>query len=348
MGSPLGPLLADIFMSKLENTHLKKIIDNFGFYKRYVDDTFIIANNEENLENILDFFNSCHPAIQFTLEKESNATISFLDVQLARREQDGTLKRSIHRKPTWNGQLISFHSWVPIYTKRNLIRSLTHRIHNICSPETIEEELKTLKRILLENGYPERFITKAMKPKTQKPSMLTAPKKLLYLNLQFNGDSSAEILRNRLCRSLKKTFFAAELRLTFSTKPMIRTNVKDKLPLGASSMCIYQFTCSCGARYVGRTQRLLSKRISEHLPSWFYKGERRSPRHSSILEHLIESGHQANPQNNFSVIYTIRGNLAKRVRIKLLQTAEAMAIHILNPELCIQKKFVQSLNLQWS
>nr|CAH8870044.1 unnamed protein product [Trichobilharzia regenti] len=67
MGSPLGPLLADFFMSKLENTCLKNMIDNIELYKRYVDDTFIICNNEDNLEDILKFFNNCHPAIQFTL-----------------------------------------------------------------------------------------------------------------------------------------------------------------------------------------------------------------------------------------------------------------------------------------
>ena len=38
MGSPLGPLFADIFMASLENTRLRPYIDNFHFYKRYVDD----------------------------------------------------------------------------------------------------------------------------------------------------------------------------------------------------------------------------------------------------------------------------------------------------------------------
>lgn len=44
MGSPLGPLLADFFMSKLENTRLKKMIDTFRFYTRCVDDTMKAAH----------------------------------------------------------------------------------------------------------------------------------------------------------------------------------------------------------------------------------------------------------------------------------------------------------------
>ena len=39
MGSPLGPLLADVFMAKIEDQQLSKLIDNFAFDVRYVDDT---------------------------------------------------------------------------------------------------------------------------------------------------------------------------------------------------------------------------------------------------------------------------------------------------------------------
>ena len=40
MGSPLGPLLADVFMGKLENEPLCQTITKFATYKRYVDDIF--------------------------------------------------------------------------------------------------------------------------------------------------------------------------------------------------------------------------------------------------------------------------------------------------------------------
>ncbi|CAH8850942.1 unnamed protein product [Trichobilharzia szidati] len=94
-----------------------------------------------------------------------------------------------------------------------------------------------------------------MKPKPLKPPTISAPKVILFLKLQFRGDTSAEMLRNRLT---EKTFLEAELRLTFSTTLIIHMNVKHKLPLLTSSACIYQFTCSCAARDVGSTQRLLS------------------------------------------------------------------------------------------
>ena len=45
MGSPLGPILADIFVSKLENSILQTKINELPFYNRYVDDIFIIHNS---------------------------------------------------------------------------------------------------------------------------------------------------------------------------------------------------------------------------------------------------------------------------------------------------------------
>ena len=45
MGSPLGPILADIFMSKLENTILEDKIGQLTAYSRYVDDTFCVVDD---------------------------------------------------------------------------------------------------------------------------------------------------------------------------------------------------------------------------------------------------------------------------------------------------------------
>ncbi|CAH8616921.1 unnamed protein product [Schistosoma margrebowiei] len=46
--SPLGPIMADIFMGYLENTVLKQAISETTECSRYMDDTFIICNNEQH------------------------------------------------------------------------------------------------------------------------------------------------------------------------------------------------------------------------------------------------------------------------------------------------------------
>ncbi|VDQ08758.1 unnamed protein product [Trichobilharzia regenti] len=66
MGSPFGPLLADIFMSKLVKQILR-ILGEFMSHKRYMDDRLIIGNNSKSIEN---FINNIHPNIRVTSELE--------------------------------------------------------------------------------------------------------------------------------------------------------------------------------------------------------------------------------------------------------------------------------------
>ena len=46
MGSPLGPTLADIIMTTLEEEAIRPLIssDTVKFYARFVDDTLVLAN----------------------------------------------------------------------------------------------------------------------------------------------------------------------------------------------------------------------------------------------------------------------------------------------------------------
>ena len=81
MGSPLGPVLANIFMSKFE----KKVLKNYGgnkplFYRRFVDDTYLIFHDRDDCELFLEYVNCQHSSIKFTLEVESNNSLPFLDV----------------------------------------------------------------------------------------------------------------------------------------------------------------------------------------------------------------------------------------------------------------------------
>ena len=50
------------------------------FYLRYVDDILAAFDNEQDSLNFLNFLNNRHPNIKFTLEKQINHSIAFLDV----------------------------------------------------------------------------------------------------------------------------------------------------------------------------------------------------------------------------------------------------------------------------
>ena len=176
MGSPLGPLLADIFMSKIERGNLQSSISNFASYNRYVDDIVCFMPKDSSLSSILNTFNGAHPNIKFTIETEGDEMLSFLDVHLIRRE-DGSLKRRVFRKSTWNGQYIHFDSFTPLTQKRNLIRCLTERALKIWTNDTLQLELRTIEEIFEQNGYPTRFVKHTMESVTIKPKIITAEKK---------------------------------------------------------------------------------------------------------------------------------------------------------------------------
>ena len=72
-GSPLGPLLANVFMCSIEDK-----LDQDGklpsYYRQYVDDTFIIMPDIASAGIFLDTLNHCHPPAKFTMEVERNAS----------------------------------------------------------------------------------------------------------------------------------------------------------------------------------------------------------------------------------------------------------------------------------
>ncbi|CAH8675922.1 unnamed protein product [Schistosoma rodhaini] len=156
------------------------------------------------------------------------------------------------------------------------------------------------------------------------------------MKLKFNGDVASDTLKDRLRKVISRTFYAAYLALTFSSRPVMCTQTKDKLHKLASSMCIYKFSCSCGDSYIGRTTRQLNQRISEHLPAWFGKGQIKTI-NSSILAHLIDSGHIVVKLKSFQVIYRIPPSFPNGVRSRLFHIAEVIGICTFHPNLCTEE-----------
>ncbi|BHF77692.1 hypothetical protein SprV_0602080100 [Sparganum proliferum] len=75
MGSPLGPLLADVYKGKLERFELSDQIKNLKHYGRYVEDVFAIATKETDVAALLNAANQAHPSIKFTLEMELSGSL---------------------------------------------------------------------------------------------------------------------------------------------------------------------------------------------------------------------------------------------------------------------------------
>ena len=147
------------------------------------------------------------------------------------------------------------------------------------------------------------------------------------------------ITAQRLKNAVKKTFYAAELRIIYETQKMLLSSVKERTPVQDTSKCIYEFTCICASKYIGRTERCLSTTIREHLPKWLLNSVNKTPK-SSTTKHLLDSEHSVDFNNFFKVIN-------KQSNSKLLKFAEACAIRIYRPNRCIQKEMVVNLSLPW-
>ena len=125
MGSPVSPIIANIYMEDYEEWALDPVAIAPRVWFRYVDDTFTILD-KDNIEQFHHHLNDVSEYIQFTREEESErGEIPFLDV-LVHREDSGSLATSVYRKPTHTDQYLHWTSHHPLRQKVGVIQTLSH------------------------------------------------------------------------------------------------------------------------------------------------------------------------------------------------------------------------------
>ena len=71
------------------------------FYRRYVDDCFLIFRHIDHVNKFLVYLNSKHNDIKFTCDVEHNNSLPFLDTYIYR--DNNTFESSVYRNPTFSG-----------------------------------------------------------------------------------------------------------------------------------------------------------------------------------------------------------------------------------------------------
>ena len=161
MGSVLGPVYANAFMCAKEIIWLRNCPPDFKplYYRRYVDDTFLIFRRDEDVGLFLNYLNSQHNNIKFTSEKESNGSLSFLDVKV--EKSFNGFKTSVYRKPTYTGLGLSWYSFCPDIYKINSIKTLLNRAYSICSNYfLLHAEFDFLLKYFINNNYSQNIFFK--------------------------------------------------------------------------------------------------------------------------------------------------------------------------------------------
>ena len=83
MGSPVSAVIANMVMEDVEQRALASSPVQPLFWKRYVDDVISAVSGNE-AERLLSHLNSVEPSIQFTIERENDRRLSFLDLNVYR------------------------------------------------------------------------------------------------------------------------------------------------------------------------------------------------------------------------------------------------------------------------
>ena len=327
MGSPLGSSLANAFLCHHETKWLNDCPDKFKpvFYKRNVDDIFVLFKRPEHVKSFVDYMNSKHKNINFSFETEKDGQMPFLDVNVFR--ENGKFVTNVYRKETFTGVYTNFSSFIPLEHKFGLVYTLLHRCFCLVSDmskfhfeiEKLKEillsngysnnffdnmskfhfEIEKLKEILLSNGYSNNFFDKCIskfmnKLYIKKPVMLTVPKKQLYLVLPFMGKMSA-LVKSGLARSLHKRLPFCKVKIIFKTSNRLKNyfSFKDVVPEPLRSCQIYNFTCgSCNASYIGKTFRHMKVRVSEHQGVSPRTGKHlKGTLSTSVRDHMLDCNH---------------------------------------------------------
>ena len=163
MGSPLAPVLANIFMGFHESKWLNEYnLNKPKFYLRYVDDILAAFDNEQDSLNLKKFLNNKDRNIKFTIEKQINHSIAFLDVFISGINNQNLTLQTYH-KSTYTGLLLNFKSFTSFSYKTSVIKCLINRLLKICNNwNSFHNDIENIKSNLIKNAYPPFLIDKVV------------------------------------------------------------------------------------------------------------------------------------------------------------------------------------------
>jgi hypothetical protein len=136
--APTSSILSEIYMHFMENTKIYNILwnSNVEGYFRYVDDILIVyKDNITDIVEVLSSFNNINPRLRFTLEREQNDKLNFLDLTIMKGANKLTYE--IFRKPTTSNTIIPKDSCHPLEHKLAAVRYFVNsiRTYNLDHPQ---------------------------------------------------------------------------------------------------------------------------------------------------------------------------------------------------------------------
>jgi len=348
MGSPPAPPLANGWMSQYDGD----IRGNARLFSRYMDDILREIKRCE-IEEKLAEINNLHPNLSFTIEREVQGTLPFLDMQLIHK--DNTISSTWYSKPTDTGLILNYHSLAPRRYKRSVVSGFVHRLFRACSTwKHFHDSMQRAKVMLERNQYPPNFyepiinqtlndiLVAANQPEdragvndssttTSPPNVVSptsrqeeTPKRAIFI--QYRGKCTEDFARS-LHKCQAPCSIIMTLRKLKTTLPSLKPPVEKFLRSGV----VYEINCaSCNAAYVGQTARHLRTRFWEH-----------QKKDAPVRKHMDRCEFKCTMDNVNILASSARGE-------HHLKTLEALFIEERSPTMNTQEDFRnRSLTIKW-
>ena len=300
IGSPTSPAYAELYVQRVEEIHVYRMIHAPKLWVRKVDDTFVITKYDK-IET-LNELNSFNNKIKFTYESPVDDKLPFLD-WLIEINNERKLQTSVYRKKPHTGQYMHYTSNQPEHVKIATIKTLVRRAKIVCSTKkSLSDELSYIKKTMQLNGYPEKLVTNTIK------------RTLLYQNKIKNTDPIEKPklfmpYEKGISEKLKRVAYKYGLEVIFTKSLSLKSKVPTT-PFKNCKLCgiVYKIACSCSKKYIGETGRTLEERIREHQKD--VNNGKSIEKITGLSKHLRESGHTPNWEQ--TEIVTKENNLVKR------------------------------------
>ena len=210
--------------------------------------------------------------IKFTIEKQINYSIAFLDVFISGINNKNLTLQTYH-KSTYTGRLLNFKSFTSFSYKVSWINCLIDRSFKICNNcSTFHIDIENIRSNLIKNAYPPFLIDKVIEKNLDYKSFsnqnqLKDKSDVRDFKLPYIGDLSdhIKIKLSKFCQEFSKEDF--NINLVFnSLKIKNYFSYKDPICNDLKSFLVYKLTCaSCSSSYIGESCRHFKTRIEEHI-----------------------------------------------------------------------------------
>ncbi|UYV84650.1 hypothetical protein LAZ67_X002951 [Cordylochernes scorpioides] len=319
MGSPLSSILSEITMSTIDQWICNRQPSNIFFWRRYVDDIFCVCKTDSE-NTIFTDLHTYNPNITFTLEREHELVIPFLDVLVIRTPN--TYHTTVYYKKNHPPRYTHYRSHCSTSHKINIVKALTRRLLTHCSLpifKTIEKN-RIISHLTI-SGFPLSFIEKH----TYSPVPLNPP---------ATYKSTCVIPFSPLSVNLSRFLKPFGIRTSFTNTPNLHSLLRHPItktdsstdPL-TSSGAVYSVSCQqCPATYVGETGRTIAIRMTEHTRNITNRDTR-----SLIFQHIASSGHSFDTANP-TIHYKNISNLHQRL---VLESIVSSKLHSINRKIDI-------------